>query len=411
MGVTALDLGLRGAAASLFVMMMVVVLVRVRPLDTIQWLGAAMAAGRAAYAIVTAPFVPKAAVWWTLPILAANPVIVWLWARATFDDDFKVRRWHGAMWLVIVGIWFSVFLTWTTWPMLAKAGLRSMSMVALVLSLSAAVQTVRTWSAELVAGRRRLRVAVLILSLLLVILLSGADLTSISSRSYGISGSLLSAVGLLAISALAGWSLFHPPAAGPAVVAMATDASGSAGRLTPIEPRADGARDAIAPLLLRRLDRLMTAERIYRQEGLIIGVLAAKLELTEYRLRQVINEGLGYRNFNAFLNRYRIDEAKAALADVSQREVPVLTIAMDAGFQSIGPFNRALRPIPAKPRPNSGATPSPDRRPVHLNQATSSKSANPADNSASRNLRQASMAARNLAGCKPDGASSASSCG
>ena len=101
MGVTALDLGLRGAAAGLFVMMMVVVLVRVRPLDTIKLLGTAMAAGGAAYAIVTAPFVPKAAVWWTLPILGANPVIVWLWARATFDDDFKVRRWHGALWLVV----------------------------------------------------------------------------------------------------------------------------------------------------------------------------------------------------------------------------------------------------------------------------------------------------------------------
>jgi AraC-like DNA-binding protein len=342
MGVTALDLGLRGAAAGLFLMMMVVVLARGRPLDAIKLLGAAMAAAGAAYAIVTAPFVPKAAVWWTLPILGANPVIVWLWARATFDDDFKVRRWHGALWLVIVGIWFSVFLTWTTWPTLAKAGLRSMSIVALVLSVSAAVQTVRTWSADLVAGRRRLRVAVLILSLLLIALLSGSDLTSISSRSYGISGSLLSAVGLLAISALAGWSLFYPPAASPAVAAIATDASGNAGRVAQIES-ADGGRDAIAPLLLRRLDHLMTVERVYRQEGLTIGMLAAKLDLPEYRLRQVINEGLGHRNFNAFLNRYRLDEAKAALSDPSQRDVPVLTIAMDAGFQSIGPFNRAFK--------------------------------------------------------------------
>jgi AraC-like DNA-binding protein len=60
-------------------------------------------------------------------------------------------------------------------------------------------------------------------------------------------------------------------------------------------------------------------------------------------MRQLINEGLGYRNFNAFLNHYRISEAKAALADPEQVEVPVLTIAMDTGFQSIGPFNRAVR--------------------------------------------------------------------
>jgi AraC-like DNA-binding protein len=355
MGITALDLGLRGAAAGLFLMMVVVVAVRVRPLDIIHLLGVAMAVGGAAYAIVTAPFVPKAALWWILPILAANPVIFWLWARATFDDDFTIRLWHGALWLIIVIIWFSVFLTWTTWPMLAKAGVRSLSIVALVLSLSAAVQTIRTWSADLVAGRRRLRVAVLILSLLFIGLLSGSDLTSISAASLGFSGSLLSAVGMLAIAALAGWSLFHPPAASPALVAIATEASGNAGSAARIEPPADGGRDAIAPLLLRRLDHLMTVERIYRQEGLTIGMLAAKLDLPEYRLRQAINEGLGYRNFNAFLNRYRLDEAKTALSDISQRDVPVLTIALDAGFQSIGPFNRAFKA-------NTGLTPTEFRR-------------------------------------------------
>jgi AraC-like DNA-binding protein len=107
--------------------------------------------------------------------------------------------------------------------------------------------------------------------------------------------------------------------------------------------------------LLRRLDHLMSVERIYRQEGLTIAALAARLDLPEHRLRQAINEGLGHRNFNAFLNRYRIDEAKAALSDASQRDVPVLTIAMDAGFQSIGPFNRAFKA-------DTGLTPTEFRR-------------------------------------------------
>ena len=77
--------------------------------------------------------------------------------------------------------------------------------------------------------------------------------------------------------------------------------------------------------------------------------------MPEYRLRQAINEGLGHRNFNAFLNRYRIDEAKAALSDPTQQDVAVLTIAMDAGFQSIGPFNRAFKA-------ESGLTPTEFRR-------------------------------------------------
>jgi len=106
---------------------------------------------------------------------------------------------------------------------------------------------------------------------------------------------------------------------------------------------------------LERLEQMMSVERAYRLEGLTIAALAAKLELPEYRLRQLINEGLGYRNFNAFLNHHRIEDAKAALSDPSQRDVPILTIAMDAGFQSIGPFNRAFKA-------GTGLTPSEFRR-------------------------------------------------
>ena len=111
----------------------------------------------------------------------------------------------------------------------------------------------------------------------------------------------------------------------------------------------------VDPILLRRLDHLMTVERIYRQEGLAIGALAARLDVPEHRLRQAINEGLGYRNFNAYLNHYRIEDARLALSDLAQREVPVLTIAMDAGFQSIGPFNRAFKA-------ETGVTPTEFRR-------------------------------------------------
>jgi AraC-like DNA-binding protein len=364
MGLIALDLGLRGAATGLFLMLVVVVLVRVRPLDAIKLFGVAMSAGGAAYAIATAPFVPKTTLWWTLPLLGGNPVLFWLWARAAFDDDFVARRWHGALWLIVVSTGFAISLGWTAWPMLAKAGARLLSLVVLALALSAIAQTVRTWSADLVAGRRRLRLAILALTLLFIAALTGASLIPISSASpgssgsdiagLGISGSLLSAIGLLALAALAGWSLFHPPAS-PAVAATAMDVSGDAASVAQIGPRAHGGRDAIAPVLLRRLDHLMSVERIYRQEGLTIAMLAAKLDVPEHRLRQAINEGLGHRNFNAFLNRYRIDEAKAALSDLSQRDVPVLTIAMDAGFQSIGPFNRAFKA-------DTGTTPTEFRR-------------------------------------------------
>jgi AraC-like DNA-binding protein len=95
--------------------------------------------------------------------------------------------------------------------------------------------------------------------------------------------------------------------------------------------------------LAARLKAHMADERAYRDEGLTIAALAARLGEQEYRLRRLINGSLGHRNFAQFLNGYRLAEVKTALADPSQREVPILTIALDAGFGSLGPFNRAFR--------------------------------------------------------------------
>jgi AraC-like DNA-binding protein len=38
-----------------------------------------------------------------------------------------------------------------------------------------------------------------------------------------------------------------------------------------------------------------------------------------------------------------LGDATQALSDPTQRAVPISTIALDAGFQSLGPFNRAFK--------------------------------------------------------------------
>ena len=84
-------------------------------------------------------------------------------------------------------------------------------------------------------------------------------------------------------------------------------------------------------------------------------MLAARLAMPERQLRHLINQGLGHRNFSAFLNAYRLTDAHRWLADREQADTPILTIAMDAGFQSFGPFNRAFKA-------DTGTTPSEFRR-------------------------------------------------
>jgi AraC-like DNA-binding protein len=100
------------------------------------------------------------------------------------------------------------------------------------------------------------------------------------------------------------------------------------------------------PALARLADQLahhMETARPHRDETLTIAGLAGQLGEQEYRLRRLINGRLGHRNFSAFLNGYRLSEVRDALSDPTQRDVPILTMALDAGFGSLGPFNRAFR--------------------------------------------------------------------
>ncbi|MEL6323951.1 MAG: helix-turn-helix domain-containing protein, partial [Pseudomonadota bacterium] len=70
---------------------------------------------------------------------------------------------------------------------------------------------------------------------------------------------------------------------------------------------------------------------------------ATRLSVPEHQLRGLINQGMGFRNFSAFLNHYRLADAKTALADPEQARTPILTIALDAGYASLATFNRAFR--------------------------------------------------------------------
>ena len=94
---------------------------------------------------------------------------------------------------------------------------------------------------------------------------------------------------------------------------------------------------------------------LYREAGLTIAVLATKLGLPEYKLRAFIHQELGFRNFNAMLHVYRVAEASEILADPKKVSLPVLTIALSVGYQSITPFNNAFRAL-------KGMTPSEFRK-------------------------------------------------
>jgi len=88
-----------------------------------------------------------------------------------------------------------------------------------------------------------------------------------------------------------------------------------------------------------RLERAM-ADRFYARHGATLDDLASELRVPAHRLRRLINQGLGYRNFNQFLNAHRIAEASRRMLSESS---PILTIALDVGFKSLSSFNTAFR--------------------------------------------------------------------
>lgn len=103
-----------------------------------------------------------------------------------------------------------------------------------------------------------------------------------------------------------------------------------------------------------KLNALMESG-VYREEGLSVASLADKVGVPEHQLRRLINHELGFRNFSAFLNARRVADAKAALADPANARKQVLQIALDLGYGSIAPFNRAFKQA-------TGVTPTEFRR-------------------------------------------------
>lgn len=311
-------------------------------------LAAAFALGSAAHALTaTTGFATPVTPWHALLIAVstANAVVFWLFARALFDDTFQLRRWHAVPWAAVAA------LSLVNCLVLAPAHAldpRILAIAMTVISLAfvglAVGQTIASWSADLVEDRRRLRVFVVVATAIYAAVNAVLQIVVSGNGSPGAVATAHNAILAAVVVALA-WSLMRvggetifPAAEAPRAVAAPANEQGVADRK-----------------LLDALMRLMADERIYRHDNITIGALSTKLSIPKYRLRRLINQQLGYRNFNVFLNNHRIEEAKAALADPTQAEVPVITIAMDAGFQSLGPFNRAFKAT-------TGVTPSEYRR-------------------------------------------------
>ena len=289
---------------------------------------------------------PRPLIHVALALCVSSTAWMWVAARALFCDDFAFSVPVVATVLAMVALGLAANLPYlpdaaVALPMALVRHLSQLHAVAMLVVVGAALwEIARGWQDDLVEPRRAAR------------------------RWVAMGIGLYAAVALVIELALRGQAIgrllpaLHVAGIGAVTLALAVLVARRSldevlGISEPMRPATPPAPDPVPATLdaaaappgsqspaLARLTQAMTEARAYRREGLTLAGLATLLGVGEAALRTQINQELGYRNFNDFLHHHRLQEAAARLVS---DDLPILTIALECGYGSIGPFNRAFK--------------------------------------------------------------------
>lgn len=256
-----------------------------------------------------------------------NLAFVWLFALTLFAQKFTLRWFHiGAIVayslpIIAIRLYQFQIVAWDVEPFLLAAEICSIALVAHLI-----FATLRGRADDLLEQRRRARIyfVIVISFVATVTTFIGTDMFLPHEVSYATLWITSVWPGIV-------WTCYWLFGAKREALAFGDQASSKTAQ-TPIEQQ-----------LMTQLETIMQSEEAFKRADLTIVTLAKKMAVTQHRLRQLINQKLGYQNFNNFVNSYRIEAVKTALRDPNQMHLPILTIALDSGFNSLTTFNRAFR--------------------------------------------------------------------
>ncbi len=317
---------MRGGATAL-TLVMSVHLLSTRPFDISALFGALFLWGAALYAVITIPVIEAGLgpmLFVVKSFAIASPAFFWLFIIALLEDSFRWRNWMAVPPVLAAGLG----LICAPFPQLETASRLIQFTMTLGLMTHVMICVRACATNDLVVSRWRFTRALAVLVPVIVAMIVMVEVIEILGLRETWGRHFITA-GLVIVSATLALTL-----TGLRKTLIPERQKQSA---APVETLS--AADRIA---LGRLRDLMD-EGLYLSAGLTIGSLAGMLELPEHRLRKLINNGLGYRNFAAFLNDYRIEEAKRRLASAALVNRQITTLAFDVGFGSLAPFNRAFR--------------------------------------------------------------------
>lgn len=274
------------------------------------------------------------------------PFILWIIAFTLFVDNGKI---HPGVWLAILffeltrGIGIGIFY-------LYPEAINTLSfiivqiipqLIMLVFAAHTLYLAYQGYSADLLEQRRRVRVTFLLIMGVLLVALVGSDFINLFSQFFLEPGqSLLPAIPSYSVSLYIFVMTFLFC---QLIFQLNEDATTLISNLggAAIKPRRNnGVQSNVDPSLLEKIKETMEGEKLYTKTGLTIADLAASLSIQEYRLRRIINQQLQFKNFNQFLNNYRIEDACTRLRE---KNTPISTVALDVGYASLSVFNKAFR--------------------------------------------------------------------
>ena len=327
-GFQQIDLMARGASIALFLLWSWILLRDHRDVLAAR-VAVAMNAGIIGYVLATlgSDYDPSPFRIICVIFAGATPGLFWLFARSWFNDRQHLESW--AVGLVLLSVLNILVMQWS-FLRYDSVNIIAGTMFRIGMLAFAAAGLWEAWrgrAGDLVEIRRRMRPRIAAAVGISVILIAIVEIAVYNlqapawmARAVGSEIAILTLLFCTAMFGMRESNLFGAPPKALAIVAPPIDQA-----------------------MTDRLLKHMTAELPHRDEEMTIAKLASQLGVQEYRLRRHINGALGHRNFAAFLNGYRLAEVKSALADPTQKDVPIITIALDAGFGSLGPFNRAFR--------------------------------------------------------------------
>lgn len=103
-----------------------------------------------------------------------------------------------------------------------------------------------------------------------------------------------------------------------------------------------GLTESLSQELKENLLRLFDEEKIYKENDINLEKLADRLNTTRHNASQVINEHFEM-NFHELVNKYRINEAKQIFETDCQRNLNIIDVAYEVGYNNKVTFNKAFK--------------------------------------------------------------------